>query len=830
MDKPVMGSRRESREKMSGKTWKERWQRLRSASAEELRDHLRRYAYARVDTLRYRMGGGFPATLRDTAGEVEPSFFFAENQIPAIVEALKRRKPAQVEEILSRAERICQHRFDLLGYRDLDYGTEIDWHSDRVHEKRSPRKPFHSIRYLDFEQAGDVKVTWELNRHQHLVTLAKAYRLSGKEKFATELFDQWKHWWRENSYPIGVNWTSSLEVAFRSLSWLWVYFLLKDSKACPAVDPARFRADWLQAIGISGRHIERHLSTYFSPNTHLLGEGVALFFIGTLCPELKSAADWKQRGWKIVLQESERQVQSDGLHFEQSVYYHVYALDFFLHARILASRNGMVIPKQFDQTLIKMLDALSLLGRAGVPPRLGDDDGGRLFEPQRNGAEHMLDPLSTGAVLFQRSDFKSLAGDVQEETLWLLGPDAADRFDELPPAPPSRESITLFGSGLYLIADSNPAQQLVIDAGRQGTGTAGHGHADALSVCISRDGHNLLIDPGTYEYVGDGPERNNFRGTAAHNTMRVDGQNQADPQNPFAWKDLPRTTAERWVTGETFDYFVGSHDGYRRLSSPVVHRRFIFSLKSRLVLIRDVAEGKGEHHLEIFWHLAPDLQHQKRRKGHSFSSADNGITLLTAAGHGWAEEVTQQLWSPAYGRKEPAPVARFSTIAELPAEFVTLFSSHGENAPEPGELAKMDGRTEAKREGTAASVHGSSVHGYRLRGEGGEHYFLFGPGARGWELPPWTSDAEFVYFGLNPDGSRKLIFCHGSHLEIGGRPIVSCSEASTRCEIVEKSNGETEIFSSSKAVSQHVRLRDVSLESEPVFSANRRSGTKRSGE
>jgi len=815
---------------MSGKTWKERWQRLRSASAEELRDHLRRYAYARVDTLRYRMGGGFPATLRDTAGEVEPSFFFAENQIPAIVEALKRRKPAQVEEILSRAERICQHRFDLLGYRDLDYGTEIDWHSDLVHEKRSPRKPFHSIRYLDFEQAGDVKVTWELNRHQHLVTLAKAYRLSGKEKFATELFDQWKHWWRENSYPIGVNWTSSLEVAFRSLSWLWVYFLLKDSKACPAVDPARFRADWLQAIGISGRHIERHLSTYFSPNTHLLGEGVALFFIGTLCPELKSAADWKQRGWKIVLQESERQVQSDGLHFEQSVYYHVYALDFFLHARILASRNGMVIPKQFDQTLIKMLDALSLLGRAGVPPRLGDDDGGRLFEPQRNGAEHMLDPLSTGAVLFQRSDFKSLAGDVQEETLWLLGPDAADRFDELPSAEPSRESIALSGSGLYLMADSNPAQQLVIDAGRQGTGTAGHGHADALSVCISRDGHNLLIDPGTYEYVGDGPERNNFRGTAAHNTMRVDGQNQADPQNPFAWKDLPRTTAERWVTGETFDYFVGSHDGYRRLSSPVVHRRFIFSLKSRLVLIRDVAEGKGEHHLEIFWHLAPDLQHQKRRKGHSFSSADNGITLLTAAGHGWAEEVTQQLWSPAYGRKEPAPVARFSTIAELPAEFVTLFSSHGENAPEPGELAKMDGRTEAKREGTAASVHGSSVHGYRLRGEDGEHYFLFGPGARGWELPPWTSDAEFVYFGLNPDGSRKLIFCHGSHLEIGGRPIVSCSEASTRCEIVEKSNGETEIFSSSKAVSQHVRLRDVSLESEPVLSANRRSGTKRSGE
>jgi len=806
---------------MSGKTWKERWQRLQSASAEELRDHLRRHAYARAAALRYRLGWGFPATLRDTEGEAEPSFLFAENQIPAIVELLKRRTPMQVGDILSRAERICQHKFDLLGYRDLDYGTEIDWHSDRVHGKRSPRKPFHSIRYLDFEQVGDVKVTWELNRHQHLVTLAKAYRLSGNEKFATELFDQYKHWWRENPYPIGVNWTSSLEVAFRSLSWLWVYFLLKDSKACPGW----FGADWLQALGINGRHIERYLSTYFSPNTHLLGEGVALFFIGTLCPELKSAADWKQRGWKIVLQESERQVQSDGLHFEQSVYYHVYALDFFLHARILAARNGMVIPKQFDQTLIKMLEALSLLGRAGVPPRLGDDDGGRLFDPQRNCLEHLLDPLSTGAVLFERGDFKSLAGEVREETLWLLGPEAADRFDELPSTGPSRESVALSSAGLYLMADSNTAQQLVIDAGRQGTGTAGHGHADALSLCINRDGHSLMIDPGTCEYVGEGPERNNFRGTSAHNTMRVDGLNQADPLNPFAWRNLPKTTVERWITGETFDYFVGSHDGYQRLNSPVVHRRFIFSLKSRLVLIRDVAEGAGEHHLEIFWHLAPDLRHKKQHKGHSFASPENGVTLHTADGRGWAEDVTQQLWSPAYGRTEPAPVAQFSTISELPAEFVTLLISHRGNVPEPGELAKMAATTEAKGEGGAASVQG-----YRHRNADGEHYFLFGPGAGGWSLPPWTGDTEFVYFGLNTDGSRELIFCHGSHAEINGRPIVSCAEDTTRCEIIEKSNGETAIFSSSKAVSQHLRLRDITLESEPVLSANSGSGSQRSGE
>src|SRR5207237_10703777 len=115
-----------------------------------------------------------------------------------------------------------------------------------------------------------------------------------------------------------------------------------------------------------------------------------------------------------------RQVLSDGLHFEQSTYYHVYALDLFLHAAVLASLNNVPIPPEFDRTLEKMLDALCLLGRAGMPPRLGDDEGGRLFDQGRKRGEHLLDPLATGAVLFGRGDFKSVAGELREETLWLL--------------------------------------------------------------------------------------------------------------------------------------------------------------------------------------------------------------------------------------------------------------------------------------------------------------------------------------------------------------------------------------------------------------------------
>src|SRR5262249_54280919 len=153
--------------------------------------------------------------------------------------------------------------------------------------------------------------------------------------------------------PVGINWASSLEVAFRSLSWIWMYELLDGTPALPR----GFRAEWLRAQALNGRHIERYLSTYFSPNTHLLGEALALLFLGTLCPELAPAERWKSLGWEIVLQEARRQVTPDGFHFERSTCYHVYALDFFLHAAILAGLNDFTLPAEFENTLERMLHA-----------------------------------------------------------------------------------------------------------------------------------------------------------------------------------------------------------------------------------------------------------------------------------------------------------------------------------------------------------------------------------------------------------------------------------------------------------------------------------------
>ncbi len=745
--------------------WKRVYHRLRTMPREEIVDRVRQQGTARFDWLRYKAGLDFAPQVAETVS-TQPHFFFEPQAVPALCSKFRELFPETAEQIVQRAERICQHRFDLLGYANLDQGAQIDWHSDRVHGKSAPRKPWFKVKYLDFEEVGDSKVTWELNRHQHFVTLAKAFRLTGDAKFASELFSQWHHWHSQNPYPVGINWASSLEVAFRSLSWLWTHFLMADSPATPST----FRQSWLRSLAISGRHIETYLSTYFSPNTHLLGEAVALFFIGTLCPEIPSSRRWQQRGWRIVQQEAARQVRPDGLHFEQSTYYHVYALDFFLHSAILASLNQIEVPKAFDRTLEKMLDILAALARGGVTPNLGDDDGGRLFDPSRNRMRHMTDPLATGAVLFGRGDFKIAAGAPTEEMLWLLGESGLKEFQRIQGEQLPDSSAAFRTSGLFLMSGKNREWQLAIDAGPQGAHTAGHGHADALSLTLTASGRELLIDSGTGEYVGPEFERDLFRSTRAHNTLMVGGADQARPRGPFGWERLPRVQAEGWIAGKAFDLFVGSHDGYSHLPNPVIHRRFVFALKSGLFFVRDLALGFGEYPLDLFWHVGQTLHEQEEDR---FIGENAALRFVTLNGHAWSRKVDEQFHSPAYGLKQRHSVLHFFTRAQLPAEFVTLILAMSHAQRSQGELTQI-----------AATHKGSSVIGYRYRTATDEHSFYFGDG-QPWKMDSWSTDAEVFCFSKSADApSFNLACCNATYVDWGSRRIMSAKRPVLRLECI----------------------------------------------
>jgi hypothetical protein len=755
--------------------------RLAAMDRHEVFDRLRQYLMARADALRYKSGENFAGQERGGPTGAEGRFFFNPSEVPSLCALLKQVFPAQADEIVLQAEKICQHRFDLLGYENLDYGVEIDWHCDVVNGKRGPLKPWFKVRYLDFDEVGDSKITWELNRHQHFVTLAKAYWLTGDEKFAREVLAQWTHWRKENPYPIGMNWASSLEVAFRSLSWTWTFFLLQE---CPL-----FTSDvckqWKDTLRLNGRHIETYLSTYFSPNTHLLGEALALFFLGTLFPSLRGSPGWQRQGWEILELEATKQVREDGFYFEQSTYYHVYALDIFLHARILAGLNAVVISSQFDQILQRMLNALWLLGRAGVPPMIGDDDGGRLFDPRRNRAEQMLDPLATGAVLYGREDFKFVAGAPREETLWLLGKQGLADFDSLPSVQLSRSSTVLPSSGLYLMADEKAGQQVLIDAGPLGSGSGGHGHADALSVCLVRNGRHVLMDPGTFQYVGPSGERARLRGTSAHNTMQVDGRDQADGTGSFSWKNFPQVKVEQWITGQQFDLFQGSHDGYTRLPSPVTHRRWVFHRRGAYWMVCDLAEGLGPHQLDIAWHLGPTLSPLSSDQC-LFSGEGESLALLTAEGHGWSQSVRNEYWSPAYGKREPATAVNFHGQVELPADFATLLIVDESPQSDSGRLVRIGESTRG------------AVCGYRYSKASQEHSFFFAhhhaPG--GWILGAWASDADFLYWSFDRERRQyMLLLCNGSYVDAGGCRVLTCGTRVRYAEVLSSAT-KVEIFSS----------------------------------
>src|SRR5438552_1767240 len=207
------------------------------------------------------------------------------------------------------AERILQHRFPILGIT-IETGPEIQWRRDYVSGRETASVYFRRIPYLDAARAGDHKIIWELNRHHHLVLLAQAHILTGRSDFAEEIYRQIESWFDQNPLHRGINWSSALEVGFRALSWIWIHHLLADSFS------ETFRRRFLTALYPHGAHLAANLSSYFSPNTHLLGEAVALHAVGRLF----RIGDWERTGATVVRQELARQVREDGSHFEQSTY------------------------------------------------------------------------------------------------------------------------------------------------------------------------------------------------------------------------------------------------------------------------------------------------------------------------------------------------------------------------------------------------------------------------------------------------------------------------------------------------------------------------------
>ncbi len=373
--------------------------------------------------------------------------------------------------------------------------------------------------------------------------------------------------------------------------------------------------------------IRKFYSKHSSANNHLIGEMAGLYVSSVFWPWYKESASWRAFARRKIIEEISRQVEDDGVGKERAAEYQIFILEFFLLAGALGQAIGDPFPEEYWDRLKSMVTFLSAISdRAGNLPMFGDGDSGQVVwlpetTPERARALVRVGECSEKATL--DSDLRSTL------LLWGRTP------EEIPlgPVPRSKQNLQVFPQGGYyvLATDHGGENEMVVvfDTGPLSLPPLNaHGHADALSFWLSYGGHEFLIDPGTFCYYSSALWRSYFRGTAAHNTVRIDGEDQSVAGGPFLWRHVAHCQAEHVEENAEFIEVQGFHDGYRRLADPVIHRRRVrLSKKSRTLVITDCLECQGSHDIELFFHFSEKCHiHQE---GSNCFRISNGNRLLT---------------------------------------------------------------------------------------------------------------------------------------------------------------------------------------------------------
>jgi len=378
----------------------------------------------------------------------KPLNFFPQLQQADINSNFKSIFPGRVDAILKHADSICERRYSILGLAEIDWSQngETNWHLDPVNDVVAPLDWWARIDTTDFKKNGDPKIIWELNRHQHFVHLGIAYLLTDNDDYRDAFLKNFLSWAHNNPPKFGINWVSSLELAYRSIAWIWAYHLFTVKEGLPT---EIFKLI-LKYLAIQAGHIEHNLSTYYSPNTHLTGEALGLYYIGSFLNGYRPATRWKRLGSEVLLQEISRQVLSDGGYIERSLWYHRYTLDIYIHFLVLARWNEDRIPGYVGQRVEALAEFMMYSARPDRSfPLIGDDDGGQLIKLDSLAGNDLRGLFSTLSIYFERRDFKFLSEEYAEETYWLLGPESLKSYDAQEPLQPSHSSIGFKETGYF---------------------------------------------------------------------------------------------------------------------------------------------------------------------------------------------------------------------------------------------------------------------------------------------------------------------------------------------------------------------------------------------
>jgi len=512
-----------------------------------------------------------------------------------------------LKKLVVQADKILEHRFSFFNLKDCYLGDPINWNKDHENGIEAPLRFAPSINYRDFRVTGDAKVVWEPNRHHQIVVLGRAYRVSGNIHYAEEIVKQIRSWLEQCPFGMGINWRSPLELATRLINWIWAFDLIRDS----GVITSEFKLKLLHSVYLHLWEITRKYSYGSSANNHLIGEAAGVFIATSYFQGLQNAETWRDDSYEILEREIIAQTYPDGCTREQAFGYHLFILQFFLLAGIVARKIEKDFSEAYWKRLEKMFEFSAAMIEGGPPTMFGDCDDGYVLDLGGD-KDDLYGLLSIGAMLFNRPDFKGLARGYSEPTVWLLGQSSRETFEAIQAGSNQGSLISKAfpESGYYLLQcgqkGSGNEISVLFDCGDLGyKSIAAHGHADALSFTLRAFGKDIFVDPGTYDYFSFPKWRNYFRSTRAHNTVVVDDSGQSVMLGPFMWGDRAKGRSIGWNPTLGGGSVVGEHDGYVRLKDPVIHRRTLdLDAGSRILTIRDEIMAKGSHEIGIYFHLS----------------------------------------------------------------------------------------------------------------------------------------------------------------------------------------------------------------------------------
>lgn len=550
------------------------------------------------------------------------------------------------------APAILAQQADLLAGRSPALGFAWQWQGGAAAWRRAPdtgrewpQAFFAAIPHRPGNPVGDVRVAWEPARLQQLVSLAVVARQGDPAASAQALRlieEQLASFTSANPPWSGIHYISAMECALRLIAVAHAVDLVRDRLAPDS-------AAWPAVATLASSHapfIEARLSLHSSAGNHTIAECAGLVYAGCLFPELPGAQRWRRRGLEILTTEIARQVHADGGGIEQAFWYLLFVTDLAGLVVALLAHRGEAVPEALRESVERAQGFLgALAARPEELPDVGDRDDGFALSPALR-------------LSFART----------------LSPGRGNTF------PQSGYSTARM--------ESAPHFEVLFDHGPLGMPPLfGHGHADALSVCLRAAGRELLLDPGTFAYGGDLAWRRYFRSTAAHNTVCVDGQDQAVQVSAFNWSQPYRCELLRSERGAGVFRALARHDGYTRLPGKVLHWRGIVLRTGCGLLVWDLLDGEGAHDVELRWHvrdIAADAAGVLLLGADTVLAIDGGMTSVQRA----ATEPPAGWCSPRYGVREAAATVRAVANRPLPVEFTTRI--HPRGVPWPAPLLKED--------------------------------------------------------------------------------------------------------------------------------------------